>query len=106
MIEILNLSKRFGETVAVDNLSLSVPQGEFFVVLGPNAAGKTTTIKTIAGLIRPSSGHVRVAGFDVQESPLEVRRRLGLRPRLPLPLRQAHPLGILPLHRTDVSHPR
>ena len=83
MIEILNLSKRFGEVTAVDDLSLSVPQGEFFVVLGPNAAGKTTTLKTIAGLIRPSSGQVRVAGFDVQKSPLEVRRRLAYVPDFP-----------------------
>ncbi len=83
MIEILNLSKRFGEVTAVDNLSLSVSQGEFFVVLGPNAAGKTTTLKTIAGLIRPSSGEVRVAGFDVQKSPLEVRRRLAYVPDFP-----------------------
>lgn len=83
MIEINNLTRRFGDVLAVNNLSLSVPQGQFFVVLGPNAAGKTTTIKTIAGLIRPSSGTVTVAGFDVQSHPMEVRRRLAYVPDFP-----------------------
>ncbi len=83
MIEIKNLTRRFGDVLAVNNLSLSVPQGQFFVVLGPNAAGKTTTIKTIAGLIRPSSGTVTVAGFDVQTHPMEVRRRLAYVPDFP-----------------------
>lgn len=83
MIEIEHLTRRFGELIAVQDLSLSVAKGEFFVVLGPNAAGKTTTIKAIAGLIRPSSGTVRVAGFDIQTQPLEVRRRLAYVPDFP-----------------------
>src|SRR6185503_9120956 len=57
--------------------------GEFFAVLGPNAAGKTTTIKILAGLIKPSSGTARVAGFDVQAQPLEVRRRMAYVPDFP-----------------------
>ena len=83
MIEIQQLTKRFGDLVAVDNLSLNVGRGEFFVVLGPNAAGKTTTIKAVVGLIRPSSGSIRVAGFDVQTDPLEVKRRLSYVPDFP-----------------------
>ena len=83
MIELTNLTKQFGDLTAVNNVSLTVPQGEFFCVLGPNAAGKTTTIKMITGLIRPTSGTVKVAGFDVQEEPLEVRKRLSYVPDFP-----------------------
>ncbi|MBG89326.1 MAG: ABC transporter [Verrucomicrobiales bacterium] len=83
MIELKNLTKNFGDLTAVDDVSLSIPKGEFFAVLGPNAAGKTTTIKMITGLIKPTSGKVTVAGFDVQEEPLEVRRRLAYVPDFP-----------------------
>lgn len=83
MIELQNLVKHFGEVRAVDGLSLTVPRGEFFCVLGPNAAGKTTTIKMIVGLIRPGSGTVRVAGYDVQTQPLEARARLSYVPDFP-----------------------
>lgn len=83
MIELHNLVKHFGDVRAVDGLSLTVPKGEFFCVLGPNAAGKTTTIKMIVGLIRPHSGTVRVAGYDVQTEPLEARARLSYVPDFP-----------------------
>src|SRR6184192_119254 len=83
MIELVHLVKRFGELVAVDDLSLTVSHGEFFAVLGPNAAGKTTTIRILAGLIKPSSGSARVAGFDVQTQPVEARRRLAYVPDFP-----------------------
>jgi len=83
MIELLHLEKRFGDLVAVNDLSLSIPRGEFFAVLGPNAAGKTTTIRIIAGLIKPTAGTARVAGFDVQNQPLEARRRLAYVPDFP-----------------------
>ena len=83
MIELLHLVKRFGDLVAVNDLSLSVQRGEFFVVLGPNAAGKTTTIKMLTGLIKPTSGRALVAGFDVQEQPLEARRRMAFVPDFP-----------------------
>jgi ABC-2 type transport system ATP-binding protein len=83
MIELIHLVKRFGELTAVNDLSLTVPRGEFFAVLGPNAAGKTTTIKILAGLIKPTSGSARVAGFDVQTQPLEARRRLAYVPDFP-----------------------
>jgi ABC-2 type transport system ATP-binding protein len=83
MIELIHITKRFGDLVAVDDLSLTVPQGEFFAILGPNAAGKTTSIKILTGLIKPTSGQTRVAGFDLQEEPLEVRRRMAYVPDFP-----------------------
>ncbi len=83
MIELTHIVKKFGDLVAVNDLSLSIPRGEFFAVLGPNAAGKTTTIKVLTGLIKPSAGHARVAGFDVQAQPLEARRRLAYVPDFP-----------------------
>lgn len=83
MIELVNLTKTFGDLVAVNNVSLTIPRGEFFAVLGPNAAGKTTTIKMLTGLIKPTGGAARVAGFDVQTQPLEVRQRLAYVPDFP-----------------------
>jgi len=83
VIELEQVSKRFGDLVAVNNLSLSIPRGEFFAILGPNAAGKTTTIKLLCGLMKPSGGSLRVAGFDVQAEPLEVRKRLAYVPDFP-----------------------
>src|SRR5579864_4294005 len=83
MIELVHLVKRFGELTAVDDISLTVPRGEFFAVLGPNGAGKTTTIKILAGLIKPTSGSARICGFDVQTHPLEARRRLAYVPDFP-----------------------
>lgn len=83
MIELHHLVKRFGDLVAVNDLSLTVPKGEFFAVLGPNAAGKTTTIKMLTGLIKPTAGSACIGGYDVQEHPLEARRRLAYVPDFP-----------------------
>jgi len=83
MIELIHVVKNFGELVAVDDLSLKVNQGEFFAILGPNAAGKTTTIKVLTGLIKPTSGSAKVCGFDVQQQPLEVRKRMAFVPDFP-----------------------
>jgi ABC-2 type transport system ATP-binding protein len=83
MIELIHIVKHFGDVVAVNDLSLTVNRGEFFVVLGPNAAGKTTTIKILTGLIKPTSGIARVAGFDVHAQPLEVKRRMAYVPDFP-----------------------
>src|SRR6266550_7395375 len=83
MIELVHLVKRFGDLAAVRDISLTVPRGEFFAVLGPNAAGKTTTIRILAGLIKPTSGSARLAGFDVQQQPMEARRRLAYVPDFP-----------------------
>jgi ABC-2 type transport system ATP-binding protein len=83
MIELENLVKNFGDLTAVDDLSLTVDKGEFVAVLGPNAAGKTTTIKMLVGLIKPNSGTVRVCGIDVQADPIAVRRHLAYVPDFP-----------------------
>ena len=83
MIELNHIVKKFGELVAVNDLTLTVRRGEFFAVLGPNAAGKTTTIRILTGLIKPTSGTTQVAGFDVQQHPLEVRQRLAYVPDFP-----------------------
>ena len=83
MIEIINLVKKFGDLVAVNDVTLTVPRGEFFAMLGPNAAGKTTTLKILAGLMKPTSGCARVCGFDVQLQPLEARRRIAYVPDFP-----------------------
>ncbi|MFN7140300.1 MAG: ABC transporter ATP-binding protein [Limisphaerales bacterium] len=83
MIELIHLVKKFGDLTAVNDISLTIPKGEFFAVLGPNAAGKTTTIKIIAGLLKPTSGTARVAGFDMQTQALEAKRRLAYVPDFP-----------------------
>ncbi|HKQ39427.1 MAG TPA: ABC transporter ATP-binding protein [Verrucomicrobiae bacterium] len=83
MIDLIHIVKKFGELVAVNDLSLAVGQGEFFAVLGPNAAGKTTTIKVLTGLIKPTSGAAKVGGFDVQQQPLDARRLMAYVPDFP-----------------------
>ena len=83
MIELDQLVKNFGDLIAVNNVSLKIARGEFFAMLGPNAAGKTTTIKLLAGLMKPTSGAARICGFDVQTQPLEARRRLAYVPDFP-----------------------
>ena len=83
MIKLENLTKRFGDLTAVDNLSLEVAAGEFFVFLGPNGAGKTTTIKLMAGLLRPTVGSVRLCGSDVQEDYIAAKSILSYVPDEP-----------------------
>ncbi|MGD1084373.1 MAG: ABC transporter ATP-binding protein [Verrucomicrobiota bacterium] len=83
MIELRHLTKKFGDLTAVDDLSLHVGAGQFFAILGPNAAGKTTLLRLMAGLLKPTSGSARVAGFDIQTDPLEARRRLAYVPDFP-----------------------
>jgi len=83
VIEIIHLVKKFGDLVAVNDVTLTIPRGQFFAVLGPNAAGKTTTLKILAGLMKPTSGTARVCGFDVQQQPLEARRRVAYVPDFP-----------------------
>jgi ABC-2 type transport system ATP-binding protein len=78
MIQAEGLGKSFDGFRAVDDVSLDVRAGEVVALLGPNGAGKTTTVRMLASLLRPTRGRARVAGFDVVESPTEVRRRIGL----------------------------
>jgi ABC-2 type transport system ATP-binding protein len=83
MIELEHLTKKFGDLLAVDDVTLKIDRGEFFAVLGPNAAGKTTLMRVLAGLLKPTTGSARVAGFDIQTDPLEARRRLAYVPDFP-----------------------
>jgi ABC-2 type transport system ATP-binding protein len=83
MIELDHLVKNFGELRAVNDVSLQLGRGEFFALLGPNAAGKTTLMKMITGLIKPTSGRARICGFDVQTQPLAARQRLAYVPDFP-----------------------
>jgi len=80
MIEVRDVTKRFGNTVALDRVSFSVQQGEILGFLGPNGAGKSTTMKIITTFLAPDSGQVTVDGIDVLEHPLDVRRRIGYLP--------------------------
>jgi ABC-2 type transport system ATP-binding protein len=83
MIEVSHLTKRYRDRVAVDDLSFSVEEGELLGFLGPNGAGKTTTMRVLTGFLPASSGLVKVAGHDVFEEPLEVKRRIGYLPETP-----------------------
>ncbi len=83
MIEIRNLTKRFGSHTAVADLSLEIPDGEIFGFLGPNGAGKTTTIKIMAGLMRPNAGQVRIEGIDLVADPRRAKEVIGYVPDRP-----------------------
>jgi len=83
MIEVENLTKRYGPTLAVSEVSFNVQKGEVLGFLGPNGAGKTTTMRVITGFLPPTQGKVRVAGYDVTEEPLEAKRRTGYLPESP-----------------------
>jgi ABC-2 type transport system ATP-binding protein len=82
VIEAKDLTKRYGKTLAVDGLYLTIKSGEVFGLLGPNGSGKTTTILMLLGLTEPTSGSVAVLGFDPLRRPLEVKRRVGYLPDL------------------------
>lgn len=80
MIEVTNLKKQYGSHVAVDGISFEAKEGEILGLLGPNGAGKTTTMRILTGFMPPTSGSASVAGFDVLDDSLEVRRRVGYLP--------------------------
>ena len=83
MIELENVTKRFGSKVAVNRLTLEVPRGELFAFLGPNGAGKTTTIKVITGLLRADEGTVRVCGHDILNDAINAKRTISYIPDEP-----------------------
>jgi ABC-2 type transport system ATP-binding protein len=83
MIEVKNLTKRYRDLLAVEDLSFTVQKGEIVGFLGPNGAGKSTTMKILTGFMPASAGTAKVAGFDVFENPLEVKRRVGYLPETP-----------------------
>src|ERR1700688_2688228 len=83
MIKVEGLTKRYPRTVAVDNISFEVEKGQIVGFLGPNGAGKTTTMRVLTCFLPPSSGTANVAGFDVLEQPMEVKKRIGYLPETP-----------------------
>jgi ABC-2 type transport system ATP-binding protein len=76
-VDVRNLTRRFGDFVAVDHVTFSVPEGQIFGFLGPNGAGKTTTIKMLTGLLAPTEGDGRVAGFDIRTGVEAIKQRIG-----------------------------
>ena len=83
MLEVNNLVKSYGKKEAVKNISFSIKPGEIYGFLGHNGAGKTTTIKVCTGLLRPTSGHVSICGFDIERQPLEAKQCFGYVPENP-----------------------
>src|SRR5579863_10389814 len=83
MISVKELTKRYARTVAVDNISFEVAKGQIVGFLGPNGAGKTTTMRVLTCFLPPTSGSASVAGFDVVEQPMEVKKRIGYLPESP-----------------------
>jgi ABC-2 type transport system ATP-binding protein len=80
VLELHDLVKRFGDTVAVDHVSLAIPTGSIFGIVGPNGAGKTTTLSMVTGLLRPDGGTIQVHGADVWTDPVVAKRNMGVLP--------------------------
>jgi ABC-2 type transport system ATP-binding protein len=85
VLEAKNLTKKYGDVIAVDNVSLAVEKGALFGLLGPNGSGKTTMIKMLTGQTRPTGGLVTVLGLDVVQDPIGVRERVGIIPEQETP---------------------
>ena len=79
-IQVFNLTKKYGETVAVEDLSLAVPSGTMFGFLGPNGSGKSTTIGCLTGLLEPTSGEIRILGEPLHDGSVALKRRMGVMP--------------------------
>src|SRR4028118_856495 len=85
MIEVEHLSKIYGSTSAIQDVTFKVEPGEILGFLGPNGAGKTTTMRILAGYLPATSGTARIAGYDVHEDSMAVRKRIGYLPETPPP---------------------
>jgi gliding motility-associated transport system ATP-binding protein len=83
MIQVEHLTKRYGPTLAVSDVSFEVQKGQVLGFLGPNGAGKTTTMRILTGFLPPTDGRARVAGYDISESPMEAKKRTGYLPENP-----------------------
>jgi len=81
-IQVIDVSKYYGDILALDHVSLSVKEGEFFGLLGPNGAGKTTLIRILTGLAAPTSGKVLISGYDVLREPVKAKREFGIVPEI------------------------
>ena len=80
MIHVTHLTKKYGRTTAVDDISFEVQHGEIVGYLGPNGAGKSTTLKMLVGLLQPTSGEISVAGYNAETELLELKQRIGYVP--------------------------
>ncbi len=83
VIRTIDLTKKFGEKIAVDSLNLEIESGEIYGFLGPNGAGKTTTIKMLTGVLRPTSGKIEILGMRYEDNEIEIKRRIGVVPDEP-----------------------
>lgn len=83
MIESINLTKKFGDLIALDNLELKIKKNEIFGIVGPNGAGKTTFIRIVCGVLSPTSGTVHIDGRDIQKDAVDLKRRIGYIPEEP-----------------------
>lgn len=83
MIEVTNLTKKYGPNTAVDGLSFKIRPGHIYGLLGPNGAGKSTTMNIIAGCLAPTSGSVVINGFDILDNPIEAKKQIGYLPEIP-----------------------
>src|SRR5258708_14465991 len=92
MITVTDLTKRYARNIAVNNISFEVQKGQIVGFLGPNGAGKTTTMRILTCFLPPTDGTATVAGFDVLEKPMEVKKRIGYLPETPplYPEMEAH----------------
>ena len=80
MIQVSNLTKKYGQNTAVDDISFEIQQGEIVGYLGPNGAGKSTTLKMLVGLLQPTSGEITVAGYSAETELHELKRHIGYVP--------------------------
>ena len=83
MLEIKNLVKKYGNNLAVDNISLTVRKGEILGLLGSNGAGKSTTMNIVTGYLSATSGEVKIDGIDILDNPLEAKKKIGYLPEIP-----------------------
>lgn len=84
-VQVNNLTKKFGEVTAVNNVSFEIKKGELFGLLGPNGSGKTTMIKTLTGQLKPSQGQASVLNLDVEKNPIQIREQVGIIPEQETP---------------------
>src|SRR5689334_18168796 len=105
IIEVKDLTKRYGEQTAVAGISFSIEEGEIFGILGPNGAGKTTTVEMIAGLRLPDSGTIRVLGLDPQRDTAALRDQLGVQLQASELPEQIKVWEALELYRSFYDHP-